>query len=115
MHASQHAMQTSQVSSLIADGTDVILVGEFHDDPVAHEVQLRMLTALSSHHDANGTSTSSTSRTSSTSSAAGSTSKGARRVSLSLEQFESDVQGVMDEYLAGHISEPDMVKDARAW
>jgi uncharacterized iron-regulated protein len=38
-----------------------------------------------------------------------------RVLSLGMEMFESDVQGVIDEYLAGHIRERDFHTDARCW
>ena len=34
---------------------------------------------------------------------------------LSLEMFETDVQPIMDEYLAGLIREDDLLQDARPW
>lgn len=34
---------------------------------------------------------------------------------LSLEQFERDVQGVLDEYLAGRIGERALTERGRAW
>ncbi|KXZ48240.1 hypothetical protein GPECTOR_29g20 [Gonium pectorale] len=38
-----------------------------------------------------------------------------RPVALSLEMFERDVQAVMDEFLAGAVTEADLMKDARPW
>lgn len=71
---------------------DVVLVGEAHDDPVAHQLELYLLVRL--HR---------------TAAAAG------RRLVLSLEQFERDVQAVLDEYTAGAVREQDMLLDARPW
>lgn len=70
-----------------AQTCDVVVVGETHDDPVAHQLQLYMLMALQQ----------------------------TRRCVLSLEMFEADVQPVLDEYMAGHIREADMLLDARPW
>ena len=36
-------------------------------------------------------------------------------MTLSMEMFDRDVQGVMNEYLAGYIREKDFKKDARVW
>jgi len=67
---------------------DVVLLGECHDDRVAHELERYVLTSLA-----------------------------ARRASctLSLEMFERDTQLVLDEYLAGLIREEDLLQDARPW
>lgn len=67
---------------------DVVVLGEQHDDAVAHALQLRLLEA-----------------------AAGL----GRTVVLSLEMFERDVQPVLDEYLAGLIRERDFLAAARPW
>lgn len=72
-----------------AEKVDVVVVGETHDDPVAHQLELYMLVAL--HRQTNG------------------------RCRLSLEMFERDVQPVIDEYLAGCIRERDLLQDARPW
>mmetsp|Transcript_21142 Transcript_21142/g.50485 ORF Transcript_21142/g.50485 Transcript_21142/m.50485 type:complete len:382 (+) Transcript_21142:621-1766(+) len=74
------------------NGYDCICVGEVHDDPVAHAVELELLQLLSSRCKEKG-----------------------RPFSLSLEFFERDAQTVMDEYLAGLCRESDLVKDGRAW
>lgn len=66
---------------------DVVLVGETHDDPVAHQLELYLLASL---HQS-------------------------RPCALSMEMFESDVQGVLDEYMAGLIEEKDFLNDARPW
>ena len=72
-----------------AEKVDVVVVGETHDDPVAHQLELYMLVAL--HRQTNG------------------------QCRLSLEMFERDVQPVIDEYLAGCIRERDLLQDARPW
>lgn len=70
-----------------AGNADVVFVGETHDDPVAHQLELYMLATLNQ----------------------------SRPCALSMEMFESDVQGVIDEYMAGLIEERDFLNDARPW
>ena len=65
---------------------DVTFLGETHTDTVAHSLQALILKETS---DANQ--------------------------SLSLEMFESDVQYVLDEYLAGLINEEHFLKSSRPW
>ena len=71
-----------------ADRADVVLLGERHDDPVAHAVERRVLSALLSR---------------------------ARPVVLSLEMAETDTQTVLDEYLAGLVREQDWLAASRPW
>lgn len=70
---------------------EVVFLGESHDDPVAHLLQEQVLREL---HRRGG---------------------GARPTVLSLEMFESDVQGVVDEYLQGLITEDHFLRSARPW
>jgi len=67
---------------------EVLLLGEYHDDPVAHELQAELLERLAD---------------------------GPRPPVLSLEMFETDVQGVMDEYLQGVITEEHFLRSGRPW
>lgn len=67
---------------------DVVMLGECHDDPVAHSLEAFLLVSLASRR---------------------------QKSALSLECFERDTQTVLDEYLAGFTREADMVQDARAW
>lgn len=71
-------------------GADVIFLGESHDDPVTHALQEQILRAL---HAAPGN----------------------RPTVLSLEMFETDVQGVLDEYLADLITEDHFLRSSRPW
>jgi len=71
-----------------ASRADVVFLGEQHDDPATHRVELSLLAALGS---------------------------GKRPVILSLEMFERDVQGVLDDYLAGRMSEGDFLAKSRPW
>ncbi|MDT0631285.1 ChaN family lipoprotein [Rubrivirga litoralis] len=74
-----------------AAAADVVLLGERHDDTVAHALQLRVLQGV---HERMGAG---------------------RPVALGLEMFEADVQPVLDEYLAGVAEERDLTEGARPW
>ena len=69
-------------------GYDVIFIGESHRHPGNHLAQMQLFRAI---HER------------------------ARNVSLSMEQFERDVQTVVDAYLAGQIGEGPFIETARAW
>ena len=66
--------------------SDVAFLGEIHTDVVAHRLEALLLEMT---FDEN--------------------------LSLSLEMFETDVQFVLDEYLAGLINEEHFLKSSRAW
>lgn len=68
---------------------DIILFGEEHNDSIAHLLQFRMLEDL--YYTNNG------------------------KVAVSFEMWERDVQPIMNEYLAGYISEKNFKKESRAW
>ena len=70
-----------------AELAEVVLIGETHDDAIAHELELYLVLQLQHRTPC----------------------------AVSLEMFEADVQTVMDEYLAGLIREADMMQDARPW
>jgi uncharacterized iron-regulated protein len=70
---------------------DAVLIGETHDDPVAHYLEAELLRLA---HEAHGAK---------------------RPLALSLEMFERDVQTTLDEYLRGLISEDHFLKSARPW
>ncbi len=70
--------------------SDVVFLGEMHDDATAHALQVVLL-AAAMRYDPN------------------------RPLVLSLEMFERDVQGVLDEYLAGLVREQDFLDAARPW
>lgn len=67
---------------------DVVVYGETHTHPGVHLAQMNLLRAL---HDRDP------------------------RWILSLEQFERDVQGVVDDYLAARIGESAFAEKSRAW
>lgn len=70
---------------------DVALLGESHDDPVAHFLEAELLRLAYKHHAPR------------------------RYMVLSLEMFERDAQTVVDEYLADQIPETHFLKSARPW
>jgi uncharacterized iron-regulated protein len=74
---------------------DVLFIGETHDDPVAHLIEAEMFRRADERY--------------------GSASAGKRAVALSLEMFERDVQTVLDEYLAGFITERHFLLSSRPW
>jgi uncharacterized iron-regulated protein len=74
---------------------EVVLIGESHDDRVGQAVELRLFGGAYGRLAA-GAET-------------------ARPLVLSLEMFERDVQFVLDEYLAGLISEQHLMESARPW
>jgi len=67
---------------------NVVFFGEIHDDSIAHVMQMRVLEGLHARR---------------------------QKVVLSMEMFETDTQIVLDEYLAGVISQKSFEKDARVW
>jgi uncharacterized iron-regulated protein len=82
----------------------VVFIGETHDDPTAHMLQAELLERALAVDGAGATR-----------GVAGEAGAGARRVALSLEFFERDVQPIMDEYLAGLITEAAFLRDSRPW
>ncbi len=77
------------------DAADVLFVGETHDNAVAHLLEAELLRSVFERF--------------------GAASQKKRAVALSLEMFESDVQTVLDEYLAGLISERHFLLSSRPW
>ncbi len=67
---------------------DVVLVGEQHDDPNSHRLELAVLEGLARRRVA---------------------------VTLSLEMFERDVQASLDTYIAGSSPEEEFLKASRPW
>ncbi len=80
----------ADLESMLADiaKADVVFVGEQHDDPNTHRLEAAML-------------------------------EGLRRrgvpVTLSLEMFERDTQAGLDTYLAGAVTEEELLKTSRPW
>jgi uncharacterized iron-regulated protein len=81
-----------------AQDTDALLVGEVHDDRVGHALETEILLRAAQRVGA-----------------VGGEGDGGRTVVLSLEMFEQDVQYIVDEYLAGLISEDQFTKSSRPW
>ena len=73
------------------DTTDVVFLGEEHDDPVTHAIEAEIFKRAVAQYLAK------------------------RKVALSLEMFERDVQTVVDEYLNGLISEDHFLLSSRPW
>lgn len=103
--------ETSSITAVIAAAreTEVLLLGEMHDDRVGHAVQYELFRALL---DADGRDAQARSL--------GDPDTGEppaidASVVLSLEMFERDVQYVLDEYLAGLISGDHLLESARPW
>ena len=74
---------------------DVLFVGETHDNAVAHLLEAELLRRADETY--------------------GTASTRRRAVALSLEMFERDVQTVLDEYLAGLITERHFLLSSRPW
>ena len=71
--------------------TDVVFLGELHDDSVGHAIQAEIFKRTVEQYGAK------------------------RRVALSLEMFERDTQIVVNEYLNGQISENHFMSSSRPW
>jgi uncharacterized iron-regulated protein len=67
---------------------DVVFLGEQHDDRSTHQMELALLQAIARRRT---------------------------NVVLSLEMFERDVQPILNQYLAGSVSEEMFLKTARPW
>jgi uncharacterized iron-regulated protein len=70
---------------------DVVFLGEQHDDSVAHALQLEIFRRAVEKYSKE------------------------RKVALSLEMFERDVQVILNEYLSGLINEPQFLAASRPW
>ena len=71
-----------------ASKADVVFFGEQHDDPATHSAEAAVLSAIGSRRG---------------------------EVIVTLEMFERDVQPLLDQYLAGTISEKNFLDGARPW
>jgi uncharacterized iron-regulated protein len=74
-----------------AGDSDVVFLGEQHDDAVAHFLQAEIFRQVTAN------------------------SAKSKKVALSLEMFERDMQTVLDEYLKGLITEKKFTDDSRPW
>jgi len=68
--------------------SDIVLIGEQHGDPTSHAFEMLMLVGLTRRR---------------------------QDVVLSMEQFERDVQGALDAYLAGTMTEAQFLAASRPW
>jgi uncharacterized iron-regulated protein len=82
-------------------GHDVVFIGETHDDPTGHMLEAELLRRAWETYGA------------SRANAAGDVPR--RTIALSLEFFQRDVQPIVNEYLAGLISETAFRADSRPW
>lgn len=80
------------------DEADAVLVGETHDDRVGHGVEAQLLIRAAERMGVVGSDATET-----------------RPVVLAMEMFERDVQYILDEYLAGLITEDQFKKSSRPW
>lgn len=87
----------SSLEAILAasDETDVLLVGEEHDDMVGHRLEEILLAGVIDRHMSAGVAE--------------------IGVVLSLEMFERDVQYVLDEYMLSLISEDHFLESSRPW
>ena len=67
---------------------DIVFIGEQHDDPATHRMELAILEGMARRRDS---------------------------VVLALEMWERDVQPLLDRYLAGSATEDELLKDGRPW
>ncbi len=83
--------QLTTIDQVAADckNADILFFGEEHNDSAGHYLETEIFKALHKLYGNN--------------------------IALSMEMFETDCQLVLNEYLAGHISEDRFIKEARAW
>ena len=67
---------------------DLVFVGEQHDDPATHRMELAILEGIARRRDS---------------------------VVLALEMFERDVQPLLDRYVSGFVAEDSLMKSGRPW
>lgn len=80
-------LSVEQLAQRLASA-DVVFLGEDHDNTVGHQLQLQILTALHQQRP---------------------------DLVLSLEMFERDTQGLLDDYLRGRIAESKLLEQGRPW
>ncbi len=85
-----HRQEFSDFEALAAEASrsDIVFLGEQHDDAGTHRMELALMQAIARRRG---------------------------NVVLTLEMFERDVQPILDQYLAGTISEETFLKNARPW
>ncbi|MFO8184254.1 MAG: ChaN family lipoprotein [Candidatus Aegiribacteria sp.] len=85
IYAGDSTVTAEEMLQALAEA-DVVFVGEKHDDPLAHRWELFIWSSLASSERA-----------------------------LALEMFETDVQGLLDCYLAGEVSGEEFMEGSRPW
>lgn len=80
-------LEAKELAELVKD-YDVIVFGEYHDNDVLHRLEAEMLINAFTKH---------------------------RKLAVSLEMFERDVQNQLDDYLAGEITEEEFLANSRPW
>ena len=81
------AVDVARAADILKD-YDVVVIGEYHDHLANNLAELALLRALRPRVPG---------------------------LALSMEQFERDVQPVVDDYLAGRIGEATLKREGRAW
>lgn len=83
--------KTISLDDIVADmaNADVLFFGEEHNDSIGHYLEVTLFKKLAAAYS--------------------------NKVGLTLEMFHTDVQPVIDEYLAGIITEKNFIKEGRAW
>lgn len=83
--------KTINLDDIIADmaNADVLFFGEEHNDSIGHYLEVNLFKKLAVAYG--------------------------NKVGLTLEMFHTDVQPIINEYLAGIITEKNFIKEARAW
>lgn len=84
----QQSASSFEAMIAAAAEADVIVIGELHNHKLGHALKLDILRALYARYP---------------------------KLALSLEMFERDVQLVLNEYLAGHITEQHFLQSSRPW
>ncbi|PWS29425.1 hypothetical protein DHW03_06315 [Pedobacter yonginense] len=74
---------------LDVEKADVLFFGEEHNDSIGHILEAELFKKLNEKYP--------------------------KQIALSLEMFHTDVQPIVNEYLAGVISEKNFIKESRAW
>ncbi|WP_312337709.1 ChaN family lipoprotein [Anaerospora hongkongensis] len=85
--ASGSRLTVEGISQKIKD-YDVVVFGEYHDNPVLHRLEKELLTAVYEQYP---------------------------NVAVSLEMFERDNQQILNAYLAGRVSEEAFLEQSRPW
>ena len=83
--------KTINLDDIVADmaKAEVLFFGEEHNDSIGHYLEVTLFKKLAAAYQ--------------------------NKVGLTLEMFHTDVQSVINEYLAGIITEKNFIKEARAW